>query len=66
MPSSETAAIDESTDAGKEIAAAKQPNALAMANLTMSFETEGLLGMIYKSMSKKNDWQAGLVHLVVV
>jgi hypothetical protein len=37
---------------------------MAMANLTMTFETEGLLGMIYKSMS--SDWQVGLVHLVVV
>jgi hypothetical protein len=35
-----------------------------MANLTMAFETECLLGMIYKAMS--NDWQAGLAHLVVV
>jgi hypothetical protein len=37
MPSTETAAID-SIDAGKETAAAKQRNALAMAILTMAFE----------------------------
>jgi hypothetical protein len=46
MPSTETVAIDEATDAGKETAAAKEQNALAMANLTMAFKTEGLLGMI--------------------
>jgi hypothetical protein len=37
---------------------------MAMANLTMAFESEGLLGMIYKAMNR--DWQAGLVHLAVV
>jgi hypothetical protein len=35
-----------------------------MANLTMAFETEGLLvGMIYTAMS--NDWQPGLAYLMV-
>jgi hypothetical protein len=33
-----------------------------MSCLTLAFETEGLLGMIYKAMS--NDWLAGLAHLV--
>jgi hypothetical protein len=35
-----------------------------MANSTMAFETESLIGMICKSMS--NDWPAGLAHKVVV
>jgi hypothetical protein len=41
-----------------------EANALAaMANLIVAFETEGLLGMIYKAMS--NDWQVRLAHLAV-
>ncbi len=44
--------------------AAKERNAVAMANLTMAFETESLFGMVYKSMS--NDWLAGLARKVVV
>jgi hypothetical protein len=56
--------IDETTSPGKEKAAAKQRNALLtrMANLTMAFETKGLLWMIYKAMS--NDWPAGLAYQV--
>ena len=63
MPESSTEAIDLTTDAGKIPAASKQRNAVAMANLTMAFETENLFGMVYKSMSK--DFPAGLAHLVV-
>jgi hypothetical protein len=54
MPSSEMEAIDETTNTSKETATAKHENALAMANLTMAFQVEGLLGMIYKAMSY--DW----------
>jgi hypothetical protein len=62
---SESEVIDETTSPGKEKAAAKQWNALlTTANLTMAFETKGLLGMIYKAMS--NDWPAGLAYQVVV
>jgi hypothetical protein len=64
MPSTETEAIDEARYAAKLTAAAKQRNASAMANLTMEFEAEGLLGMIYKSMS--SDWQVRLAHLVIM
>jgi hypothetical protein len=36
-----------------------------MANFTMAFKTEGLLGMIYKAMTK--DWPAaGLAYMVIV
>ena len=59
---SSTEAIDLTTDAGKVTAASKQRNAVAMANLTMAFETESIFGMVYKSMSK--DFPAGLAHLV--
>jgi hypothetical protein len=48
MPSSDAAILDEATAVGKASIAAKQRNVLAMANLTMAFETEGLLGIVYK------------------
>lgn len=63
MPSSDAAVLDEMTVTGKASTAAKQRNALAMANLTMAFETEGLLGIVYKSTSSR--WPAGLAHEVV-
>ncbi len=56
--------IDLADDAGKDKAAEKQRNAVAMANLSMAFETKGLFGMIYKTMSKY--WPAGLAYKVVV
>jgi hypothetical protein len=64
LPSSDLVVIDLTTDAGKMISAAKERNSLAMANLTMEFETENLFGLIYKTMS--TDWPAGLAHEVVV
>jgi hypothetical protein len=63
MPSSDSVVIDLTTDAGKMIAAAKERNSLAMANVTMAFETENLFGLIYKTMC--TDWPAGLAHEVV-
>ena len=64
LPSSDLVVIDLTTDAGKMISAAKERNSLAMANLTMEFETENLFGLIYKTMS--TDWPAGLAHEVFV
>ncbi len=64
MPSSDSVVIDLTTDAGKMISAAKERNSLAMANLTMAFETENLFDLIYKTMS--TDWPAGLAHEVFV
>ncbi len=64
LPSSDLVVIDLTTDAGKMISAAKERNSLAMANLTMAFETDNLFGMIYKTMS--TDWPGGLAHEVVV
>jgi hypothetical protein len=64
MPPSDAVVIYIATELGKKIAAAKERNSLAMANLTMAFETENLFGMIYKTMSA--DWPGGLAHEVVV
>ncbi len=63
MPDSSTEVLDLTTDDGKLAAASKQRNAMAMANLTMAFDSESLFGMIYKSMSK--EYRAGKAHLVV-
>jgi hypothetical protein len=64
MPSSDAVVIDIATEQGKMVAKAKERNSLAMANLTMAFETENLFGLIYKTMS--TDWPGGLAHEVVV
>jgi hypothetical protein len=55
--------IDETTNDGKEQAAAKKRNAIAMANLTMAFTSETTMGLVWKAMS--SDWPGGLAHLVV-
>jgi hypothetical protein len=34
------------------VAAAKERNSLAMANLTVAFETDNLFGLIYKTMNE--------------
>jgi hypothetical protein len=64
MPSSDAVVMDIATEQGKMVAKAKERNSLAMANLTMAFQTENLFGLIYKTMS--TDWPGGLAHEVVV
>ena len=49
MPASESTVIDETTPAGKLEAAAKKRNAIAMASFTMSFTSEGTMGLVYKA-----------------
>jgi hypothetical protein len=63
MPSTEMAAIDETTDAGKTSAAALRRNAVAMAHFTVAFSTEATMGIVYTAQSA--DWPKGLAHLVV-
>jgi hypothetical protein len=64
LPQCEAEVIDETTAHGKLVAQAKQRNAVAMANLTIAFEMQGSLGMIYAAMSSA--WPAGsLAHEVV-
>jgi hypothetical protein len=48
MPSIDAMVIDISPDLVKEAAVAKQRIGVAMANLTMAFETEILFGIIFK------------------
>jgi hypothetical protein len=63
LPTSENAVIDETTDAGKSQAKAKRTNQIALANLTMAFTTEALMGMIYKARTA--DWPNGLAWMVM-
>jgi hypothetical protein len=60
---SENAVIDETTDAGKKQLKAKRTNRTALANLTMAFTTEALMGMIYKA--RTTDWPNGLAWMVM-
>lgn len=63
LPATESTEIDESSATGKKQAMAKKRNALAMACFTMSFTSDGLLGMINESMT--SEWPSGLAYLVV-
>ena len=63
LPTTEATVIDTSTVDGKKEEAAKNRNAIAMANLTMAFTSEATMGLVYKA--KTNDWPSGLAHLVV-
>lgn len=62
MPARECVVLDENTNAGKKAAAAKKRNVIAMASFTMSFTSEGTMGLAHKAMS--SDWPGGLAHLV--
>ena len=63
LPATESSVIDESTDDGKKQARAKRANKIALANLTMAFTTEALMGLIYKA--RTNDWPNGLAWMVM-
>ena len=66
LPESEaTVVVDTATDqnASARAGAARKRNAVAMANLSMAFTTESLMGLIYKSMTM--EYPGGLAHLVV-
>jgi gag-polypeptide of LTR copia-type len=63
MPGSEAEELNATDDAGKKKIAAKNRNAVTMANLSMAFTREATMGLIYKAMAQ--DWPKGLAHLVV-
>jgi hypothetical protein len=54
---------NESIDADKKKIVAKRRNAVAMANLSMAFTSEGTKGLVYKAINAK--WPNGLVHLMI-
>ena len=63
MPASDAELLDETVDADKTKIAAKKRNAVAMANLSMAFTSEGTMGLVYKAMTSA--WPNGLAHLVI-
>lgn len=63
LPNTEGAAIDTTTAAGRAQAVALERNMLAIASLTMAFQTEGLINLMLKAES--TDWPSGRAHLVV-
>jgi hypothetical protein len=64
LPSTDAAAIDQTSDAGKKQAAAKKRNEIALANFTMAFTSEGTISLVYKTSTA--DWPDGLAHLVMI
>jgi hypothetical protein len=59
MPATDTTIIDETTTGGKAEAAAKKRNTIDVANLNMSFTTDGAMALlVFKS--KTIDWPNGL------
>jgi hypothetical protein len=47
---------------GKKMLAAKKRNEVAMANFTMAFTTEGVMGLVYRALT--TDWPSGLAMVV--
>jgi len=63
LPANADDVIDDTTAIGRRQIAAKKANDIALANLTMSFTTEGLMGLVYSSMTTK--YPDGLAWKVV-
>ena len=63
MPDDYKEKLDEQVPEEKAMMQAKSRNATAMANLTMAFQSEATMGLVYKAMDKK--WPGGLAHKVV-
>jgi hypothetical protein len=52
--------IDETSDLGKLVAAAKKRNFIAMLSPPMAFDSEAMMAFIFV-----DEWPSGLAHLVV-
>ena len=63
LPETENEILDEATPEGKKQALARKRNEIAMANFTMAFTTEGVMGLVYKASTA--DWPSGLAKIVV-
>jgi hypothetical protein len=62
MPASEGAVIAEDADPGKIQLKAKNRNANAVVQFTMTFVTETAMSFIYRGMVN-SDWPGGLAYL---
>jgi hypothetical protein len=63
MPASYITPLDGTKEDGILALAAKKRNQVAMANLTMAFQSEGSMSLIYES--KTSAWPMGLAHKVI-
>jgi hypothetical protein len=63
LPENESKELNKTTPVGKKMLAAKKRNEVAMANFTMAFTTEGVMGLVYKAST--TDWPSGLATVVV-
>lgn len=63
LPAREDAVIDEATPAGVLSAAAKKRNAIAVAQLTMAFTSNGTMALVYEAVT--DEWPSGLAHRIV-
>jgi hypothetical protein len=58
MPASESAAVDATTEEGKKQMKAKKANSITIANLTMAFTTDALMGLVHKATTV--EWPSGM------
>ncbi len=58
LPENESNELDKTTPVGKKMLAAKKRNEVAMANFTIAFTSEGVMGLVYKALT--TDWPSGL------
>ena len=63
LPDKEDEDIPDSDSKKSEKEAARKRNDMAVANLTMAFQTDKLLGLVYKSQD--DNWPGGKAHLIV-
>jgi hypothetical protein len=61
MPASDDVTVDTTTH--PQVIKTKKRNYIAMANLTMAFTSEMIMGLVYKAQTE--EWPGGLAYLVV-
>jgi hypothetical protein len=64
LPATEETIIDKTTNIEKLQAAALKRNVIAIANLTMSFTTDGIMSLTHEA--KDDEWPCGLTHKVAL
>ena len=63
LPATESEEIDITTEEGKKKFKAKKANSTAMSSLTMAFETNSLISMVFESSTRA--WPNGLAWILV-
>ena len=61
--SGEDTVINLANTEGKKKEKSKNMNVIVITNITMSFTSESLIGMVYQAITTK--WNSGLAHMVV-